>query len=296
MAQDHTAKARSIELPQISEKLMGGFRVFNRMYLRKHFHVLGVNQQALQPLRFTGDDALVIYANHASWWDPLVAIFLAEQLFPEFRMYAPIDALAFEKYRIFGKMGFFPIASNSLRGAGNFLRVSRELLSQPRASIWITPEGRFADARDHSANFMPGLAHLASALCGQSRPAKSETATSLGVSRIWFLSLALEYTFWEERKPELLAWMGEPILVDRQQAPQEELAKADWDERLQASLRQAQTELAQAAIARDDQKFDILLKQKSGTFFAYDWIRRVQSKLKGAAIDVDHSDKFSKSD
>ncbi|MEZ6077907.1 MAG: hypothetical protein R3C56_20215 [Pirellulaceae bacterium] len=51
-------------------------------YLRKNFHAVAVNREhLLAVMRAEGesigpDDALVIFANHASWWDPLTAILL----------------------------------------------------------------------------------------------------------------------------------------------------------------------------------------------------------------------------
>ncbi len=130
------------ELPKISSPLLGGFRVFTRRFLRKHFHTVAANREQIGLASMSAQtDSLVIYANHASWWDPMLAIYLAESVFPEFRMYAPIDARAFAKYRMFGYMGFYPVEQDNLSGAGAFLRTSKRILKTPGSSIWITPEG-----------------------------------------------------------------------------------------------------------------------------------------------------------
>lgn len=257
---------------------MGGFRVFNRRFLRKHFHTFAVSDEALQSVEIHPDDCLVLYANHASWWDPLVAMFLSENIFPGYRMYAPIDAEAFEKYQMFGKMGFFPIKQNSRQGAADFLRISRAILSEPAASVWITPEGRFADVRDREAELMPGMAHLASKL--------SSDATS---RRVWFIAAAVEYVFWEERLPEVLVRFQKPVSID--EGP-EDGDKAQWSELLTARLRDAQTDLATDSISRNSDGYRSLLSSKSGTFFIYDWWRSFSNKIRGKEFQADHSQKI----
>lgn len=281
-----------IRVPKINVPLMGGFRWFNRRYLKKHFHTIAVHREGLLHTDFSVDDALVVYANHASWWDPLSALFMCEQVFPGFRLYAPIDAMAYEKYRMFGQMGFFPVDQHSLQGAASFLKISRQLLRSSGASIWITPEGRFVDVRDTEAPLMPGLAHLASSLAegrGAKRPLETDAA---GVRpRVWFIPAALEYTFWEERLPEMLIWLGEPMCVTEN--VDQRWTKSEWDRKLFQALRNAQSELARAAVARDPDRFEVMLCNRSGTFFVYDWWRRLRGFLKGVRASTDHGEKFN---
>lgn len=227
-------------------------------------------------LRLT--DSLLIYANHASWWDPLTAILISPLLFPGFPMYAPIDAEALSRYRMFARMGFFPVERNSLRGAASFSRVSRHILSQPGNSLWLTPEGRFADVRDGSAPLQPGLGHLAARL-----------QSALFAERVWFIPAAVEYVFWEERLPELLIRIGEPVDVKRGGGPQ---GKAEWQELLTQRLRDTQRSLAEAVISRDAERFEPLLSGSGGTFAVYDAWRAIVRRLTGERVDSDHGNKL----
>ena len=276
-------------VPRISRQLLGWFRWFVKGYLNKHFHAIAINRQSLQAIKFSDTDALVVYANHASWWDPLIAIYLAERLFPQFAMYAPIDAEALAKYRLFGSMGFFGVEQQSQRGARDFLNVADAILRRPAASLWLTPEGRFADVRDEAAELMPGLAHLAWKLTNR-QPAESnfvEPQTAGG--RVWFLPVAVEYPFWEERHPELLVWFGRPIDVAqfaRQSKPEITLDLTD-------RLRIAQRELAQASIARDVSPFDVIGSGRGGTFFIYDWWHKLTGRLSGRQTSINHGQKFN---
>ena len=267
-------------IPKINPYVLNGFQWYIPRYLRKHFHSLSQNRSELAAADISPNDSMVAYANHGSWWDPLVAMYSTRTIFNGFDFYAPIDAVALQKYRIFSQLGFFPVEQDSLVGAKQFLSVSMSLLERPATSLWITPEGRFADVRDHSADFMPGLAHLAHAL--QRRESVS--------TRTWFVPIAIEYTFWEERLPEILVWFGQPQLIVGGGA--EVVSKTDWNARLSTALRDTQKKLAAAAIARDDSQFEVTLSGLVGTSRIYDAWRRTLSRLTGKPLEIQHGQKL----
>ena len=272
-------------LPKVHPQILGGFQWYIPRYIRKHFHSLALNRSELIPMDLSPNDNLVVYANHGSWWDPLVAMYSAHKMFTAFKFHAPIAAAALEKYRIFGQLGFFPVEQESFQGAKHFLDVSLRLLERPATSIWITPEGRFADVRDHSAEFMPGLAHLAHSL---------QRRAATGGMRTWFVPIAIEYTFWEERLPEILVWFGQPQLVAHRDSSERTpaLSKSDWNECLTTALRNAQKQLAAAAIARDDSVFEVMLSGGAGTSKVYDVWRRVWSRISGKPLEIQHGQKL----
>ncbi len=225
------------DIPAISQTMTNGFLWFSRRYLRKHFHAFALNRSCLQGFEFSERDALVVYANHPSWWDPISALVLARQVFPKHRVYAPIDARALQKYKMFSRMGFFGV-SPSRAGAIEFLRRSQAILSQPGSSIWLTPEGRFVDPRESSAPLAAGLSHLATRLATQN----SQVDTDKAPRQLFFIPCAVEYAFWEERKPEALCWFGRPVCVAvRDQASdlatEQRGDKAAWNRLLTDRLR-----------------------------------------------------------
>src|ERR1700753_805920 len=114
------------ELPRISRARLLFFRGIVRAYLRRHFRAVMVqNGERLAQAQ----GPLVVYANHSSWWDPMISILLAEQLLPQRAHYAPMDAAALAKYPILRKLGMFPVEMETPRGAAQFLRVSMAVLS-----------------------------------------------------------------------------------------------------------------------------------------------------------------------
>lgn len=312
-------KPRDDQLPKISRPLLLGFQWFVARYLAKNFHTVALHRQALADVFHSdgisgtvattvphgGDHratSIVVYANHASWWDPLAAIFLSQRLFSNWAMYAPIDALALQQYPMFGRMGFFGVQQHSPRGAAEFLQMADRILSRPATSLWITPEGRFADVRDTTADLMPGLAHLAWKLAnrqhsqlGPQDGADAGAGTGAGdrdasEHRIWFIPLAVEYTFWEERQPELLMRFGQPLSSNAMQKH----SKAEWNRVLTERLREAQAELARLSVARDAAQFEVLVGGRSGTFFVYDWWRKARGLLCRQRVQHQHGQKFNR--
>lgn len=214
---------------------------------------------------------LVVYANHPSWWDPLLAHYLNAKLFNPRQLYAPIDASALEKYKVFSKLGFYGVSLSSHSGAAAFLKQSMGILEHPATALWITPEGRFCDCRDHSAQLMPGLSHLC-------------TKLSRGVA----LPMAIEYVFWEERLPECLIRFGEPVSM----LESGERSKAEWTDLLSQQLRTAQAKLSEESVARDASKFTRVLRGRVGAGGSYDFMRRIKSLVSRQRFRPEHGEKF----
>ncbi len=258
-------------VPPVAPWFQNGFHRFLQPLLRRHFHAIAIDRDSRCDRAIDDALPLIVYANHPSWWDPLIAHFLHRRLFPSRQFYAPIDSEALSRYRVFGKLGFYGVDMNTTAGAGEFLKQSTAILSKRDTAIWLTPEGRFADARDHSAELMPGLAHL----CCRS---------SNGV----VVPMALEYCFWEERLPVCLAKMGAPIDLSEHA----ERSKPQWNQILSAGLRQTQSSLSRLAIERSSQPFDNLLAGHRGAGAMYDSFRRVKSLLTGRRFQSQHGKHF----
>jgi 1-acyl-sn-glycerol-3-phosphate acyltransferase len=254
-------------VPRISPWLLGWFRWYSARYLRRHFHALRLSRQCRPDV--PGDVPLVVYLNHAAWWDPLVGLLLAERLFPRRDTYAPIEAKALGRYRFMERLGLFGIDPQTRRGGLRFLRLSRAILARPDTALWITPEGRFADPRERPVPFRPGLAHLARSL-----------------DSCVLLPLAIEYPFWEERSPEVLARFGEPSRVEGRS----DRTVADWNVVLESRLRAAQDALAEQAIRRDAEDFEILLRGRAGVGGVYDLWRRLVARLRGESFSPEHGE------
>src|SRR5690606_795153 len=118
---------------------------YAHFYVRRHLHAVRVVTGSA-PAKLHGWP-LIICLNHPSWWDPLIALALANATFPERIHYAPIDSVALSQYQIFQRIGFFGVEPGTIRGSERFLRIGKAILADPGNALWITGEGAFTDVR-----------------------------------------------------------------------------------------------------------------------------------------------------
>ncbi|MEO6871126.1 MAG: lysophospholipid acyltransferase family protein [Chthoniobacterales bacterium] len=239
-------------LPKISHPLLRFFSRYSASYLARHFHAVRLLENGTPPNESVGP--LIVYLNHAAWWDPLVCLFLARKFFVDRTAYAPMDAAALGRYGFLKRLGFFPVKTGTTRGAAEFLRTSAAILENPKNTLFLTPQGKFADVRAPLV-FAAGLEHLA---------ARAPAAR--------YLPLAIEYTFWEERKPEVLLAFGEAGTGD-----------------LRERLSRTQARLAAAAQRRVPNEWQVLLRAKSGVNRPYDLWRKARARLRGEPFEPGHS-------
>jgi 1-acyl-sn-glycerol-3-phosphate acyltransferase len=208
-------------LPNISRPTLTFFRLITRVWFQLHFdRVLTLNTQ------FPATPGpLIVYGNHSSWWDPMIAVLLAARLAPQRKHYAPIDEASLKHNRLLARIGLFPVDIASARGARQFL-VASQAIAQENGVLWVTPQGRFADTREQPLAFKPGLAALA---------ARLPSAT--------FIPLATEYTHWNTRLPIAFAHFGRPVTA------------APTTDNLEQALAQTMDELKSCVLTRNPANF-----------------------------------------
>lgn len=285
------------------------FHWYSRRYVAKHFH-------AVRMARSGGGDALrakldegrpvVLLMNHAAWWDPLVGMLAHERLFPGRRAYAPIDAAALGRYRFMERLGLFGVEPDTRGGGRRFLEVGERVLAASDTVLWLTPQGRFADPRERPVQLRPGAAHLARRC-----------------PHAVFVPLAVEYPFWEERTPEVLLMVGQPVDLltavrengvpkslhngaipetpanhrtgETPASPSKTTERrtagaAELTARFAGALEEAQDELAKLSLARRTADFDVWLRGRTGIGGVYDLWRRVKAWSTGRRFRPEHGD------
>lgn len=235
--------------PEPSRWLLALFGFYAERHLRRHFHAIRLAFGV--PLQVPDGVPCVVYMNHASWWDPMVGLFLQRRFFRGRMAAAPMDAESLQRYRFFRKLGFFGVERHSRRGASAFMKSCQSVLRHPGAMIWLTPQGRFADVRERPVRFEAGLGHL---------PFLAE--------RTAFLPLAVEYVFWEERLPEILVCAGTPEIITHKEAA--ECRAAAWTAHFESQLTNCMERLARASLERRATDFEMILAGGSGVGAVYD--------------------------
>lgn len=252
-----------MDAPHISKPFLQFFRRIVRGYFGRHFRAVRISEAAR--FRDLPVGPLLVYANHSSWWDPMISVLLAGNLMPQRNHYAPMDASALDRYAILKRIGVFGVEMKTMRGAARFLRTGLAIL-QSGGVLWVTPQGRFADSRERPLVFKPGLAALAAKVRG-------------GCT---VLPLAIEYPFWDERLPETLLHFGVPVLVKDQ-------STTGIEELLKTALLQAMEELQAKAIARDPTAFEVLQQGRAGTGGFYEFGQRILAHVRRRTFQPEHT-------
>jgi 1-acyl-sn-glycerol-3-phosphate acyltransferase len=248
-----------------SAVLFRAFALYLRWYFWRHFRAVRVARGGL-PVLPPGRPA-IIYTNHPSWWDPAVFILLSDTLLRGRPGFGPMAADALGRYGLLRRMGVFGIDLDSPRGAARFMQVGLRVLRDPRHVLWITAEGAFTDPRTRPVRLRPGIAHLAR---------RAENAV--------VLPMALDYAFWNERKPEALVRFGPPIACGKQHS------LADWTVLLEARLAETMDALAADSAARRPAAFLPILAGAGGVGGIYDVWRRARAWSHGERARLEHEE------
>lgn len=211
---------------------------------------------------------IVVYTNHPSWWDAVVYSYVGRHIFRR-PTFSPIDATMLKRYPFMARIGAFGVEQNNLSGARRFRAVCRGILSQDDTLLIVACQGRFADVRERPLRIAGGIAHLV------------DLATD-----IVFIPLAIEYTFWTEKRPELLLRFGNPMAADTLAALPVKVRLA----RLETALETTMTALAATSYTRDASAFDKLVTGSGGINVFYDGWRRAKALVTGRTYKPQHGD------
>lgn len=253
-----------VGLPHASERGIKLFAAYSRRYMRRHFRAFRILKKRPAPREIA--HPLVIFLNHAAWWDPLVCLLLSREYFASRASFAPIDAAMLDRYPFFRRLGFFSVGKGT-HGGLTFLRTARAILASPGNVLWVTPQGRFMDVRERPLRLQQGLGRLA-----------------MHHPYAVFVPLAVEYAFWTEPRPEILVSFGEPI------SPLLEPARPGgaWTQVFTDALESAQDDLAACSCRRDPNDWLTLNRGKSGVGAIYDAWRHLRARARGETFVADH--------
>lgn len=238
------------------------FSLYLQWYFQRNFNAVRMSHQGLPVLE--PGRPVIICCNHPGWWDPALFILLMHILMPDRTGFGPMDSTALRRYGVLRKMGVFGIDPETRDGARHFLRAGLRILGDPRSVLWVTAEGAFTDPRVRPVRLRAGIAHLARRM-----------------PRAVVVPLALEYPFWNERRPEALIHFGSPV-----DAPTGGIA--GWVATLESALTKTIDELANMSMQRDPSLFVRLLRGRSGVGGIYDLWRQGTAMMVGQRFDPRH--------
>ncbi len=230
--------------------------------MRRAFHTVRMTHcsRAVLERLATGDRPALILLNHASWWDPILALMLWLEFFPARSPYGPIDRDELQRFGILKKVGLFGIDPDDPASMTAMREYLVELAARdPRLALVVTPQGHFADVRDEIV----------------ARPGAAAMAATLAPDRA--VSVAVEYGLWVDQKPE--------IFVRAVEIDASATSTLGWHRRITEAMRANQAALAPLVRARDASAFEplssLFAPKGSGTNPFYDlWLRLTGRRAK----------------
>lgn len=205
------------------------FAVYNRNLLARRFNSLRVSGLDLlknkQP-----EEPLIIFANHSSWWDGLIAFQLS--YFCGLDSFIMMEEKQLKNLRLFRKLGAFSVIRENPREALKSVRYATNLLKRDvNRTLWIFPQGEIKPNDFRPLRFYNGTARII-----------------LSFNKCSVISLALRYEFLNDYKPDIFVKiMKTDIRSDENLKPKALSAKLEAD--LTINLDELKSNIAKAELS-----------------------------------------------
>ena len=245
--------------------------------MRSAFHTVRMTHDSRAVLErlASGEQPALVVLNHASWWDPILALMLWLEFFPTRTPYGPIDRAELKRFGILKKVGLFGIDPDDPTSMAAMRDYLVGLAARDRRlALVVTPQGHFADVRDEIV----------------ARPGAAAMAATLAPDRA--VSVAVEYGFWVDQKPEIFL---RAVEIDASAA-----STLGWHRRITEAMRTNQKALAPLVRARDAAAFQplssLFAPKVTGTNPIYDlWLRLTGRRVK-VALGAARSEREARQD
>ena len=203
------------------------FALYNRNLLKRRFHsyqVSGldylINKNPYIPL--------LIYANHTSWWDGLLAFEISRAA--RLDSFIMMDELNLRRFFLFQRLGAFSI-SRDFRGMRESIKYSADLmLADSNRTLWIFPQAEIVPTDFRPIHFYNGAARIVEK-----------------VGKCFTVPLAFRLEFTGEFKPEIFVNIGKPNLLETDKGFNSKSLTADFPKIMTSLL--------------DELKFDVINKK-----------------------------------
>jgi chlorobactene lauroyltransferase len=200
------------------------FAVYNLNLFKRRFHSLRVSGLEFLTAR-DKTIPLLIYVNHSSWWDGLVA-FEISRLY-KLDSFIMMEEKQLRKLRFFRRLGAFSVVREKPREAIKSIDYSVKILGEkPNRAVWIFPQGEILPNDVRPLGFFNGAAKIIE---------KFENCYALPV--------AIRYEFLGEFKPEIFVKISKPEIVKKFKRPASKETTQLLEENLTESLDVLKTEI-----------------------------------------------------
>lgn len=166
------------------------FSVYNRNLIKRRFHAFKAQNLDILKQR-DANVPLVIYVNHSSWWDGLIAYQLWRSC--EIDGFVMMEEKQLRDLQLFRKLGAFSVVRENPREAVKSINYAARLLKESaNRVVWIFPQGEIKPNDARPLKFYHGISRIIE---------KLENCS--------VLPIALRYEFLDDFKPEIFVKVGE---------------------------------------------------------------------------------------
>lgn len=161
------------------------FAIYNRNLFKRRFQALRV-----EGIENLNKFPLIIYCNHSSWWDGLVAFEISRNA--RLDSYVMMEEKQLRNLFLFRKLGAFSVVRENPRKAIKSINYAAKVLKEKEdRAIWIYPQGEIQPNDIRPIEFYNGIARIAER-----------------VENCHFVPIAFRYEFFGEWKPKVLVKIG----------------------------------------------------------------------------------------
>lgn len=166
------------------------FTLYNLNLIARRFE--GLRVAGLNYLKERGNSVpLVLYANHSSWWDGLVAFAVGREC--RLQQYAMMEERGLRMYPFHRKLGAFSVVRESAREAMRSIEYAAELLNETNRVLWVFPQGETQPNDARPLKMFTGAARIV------------ERLNTVDVAAV-----AVRYEFLDDFRPEIFVRVGSP--------------------------------------------------------------------------------------
>lgn len=174
------------------------FAVYNKNLIRRYFNALHISG-LVNCYESTPALPLIIYLNHSSWWDGLVAFELSRKM--KLDSFIMMEEKNLKRLSFFRTIGAFSVDRENRRSSLKTLNYVIDLLEDtPNRALWIFPQGEILHNDVRPLVFYNGISRI---------------IEKLGKTRI--LPVALRFEFLDDYKPDIFIKIGAVQTISSEQ-------------------------------------------------------------------------------
>lgn len=174
------------------------FSLYNRNLLKRHFHSFQVSGLDFL-FNKNVDLPLIIYCNHSSWWDGLIAFQISHET--NLNSFVMMEEKQLKSLFLFRKLGAFSVVRENSREALRSIKYAANLLREnSNSTLWIFPQGEILPNEVRPLRFYNGLAKIIEK-----------------VEKCFVTCLSMRYEFLGEFKPQIFVKIGKPETISAAQ-------------------------------------------------------------------------------